>query len=88
MKDALKLIVFLRAKSEIDTYYWMKERSEDYVGEIEGYTGEEIERQRTRFLAVWQIIEEAKLEDEYEIWKREIIESLKNRKYGESYYAK
>ena len=30
---------------------------------------EDIERQRIRFCAVWQVIEEAELVDEYEAWK-------------------
>ena len=33
------------------------------------WTAEDIERQRIRFCAGWQVIEEAELADEYEAWK-------------------
>lgn len=36
---------------------------------LEDWTEAEIEQQRTRFCAVWQVIEEAELVDEYEAWK-------------------
>ena len=35
----------------------------------ERWSAEEIEKQRIRFCAVWQVIEEAELADEYEAWK-------------------
>ena len=35
----------------------------------EHWSAEEIEQQRIRFCAVWQVIEEAELVDEYEAWK-------------------
>lgn len=36
----------------------------------DGYTEEETERQRERFSSIYQIIEEAELEDEYDAWKQ------------------
>ena len=42
-----------------------------------GYTEAEIEQQRDRFCAVYQIIEEAKLETEYEAWKKQNALRLK-----------
>ena len=38
----------------------------------EGYTEEEKEQQRQRFMAAYQIIEEAELEDEYQAWKESL----------------
>ena len=58
----LKNILFLRTKSEMDAYHDMSRKPEDW-------SPEEIEQQRTRFCAVWQVIEEAELVDEYEAWK-------------------
>ena len=58
----LKNILFLRTKSEMDAYHDMSRQPEHW-------SPEEIEQQRTRFCAVWQVIEEAELVDEYEGWK-------------------
>ena len=58
----LKELVFFRAKAELDGYLMMKDR--------ERYTEEEMERQRERFSSIYQIIEEAGLEDEYDAWKQ------------------
>ena len=40
-----------------------------YIGMGGGYTEEEKDHQRARFLSAYQIIEEAELEDEYQAWK-------------------
>ena len=58
----LKHILFLRTKAEMDAYHDMSRQPEHW-------SAEEIEQQRTRFCAVWQVIEEAELVDEYEAWK-------------------
>jgi len=58
----LKNILFLRTKTEMDAYHDMSRQPEHW-------SAEEIEQQRTRFCAVWQVIEEAELVDEYEAWK-------------------
>ena len=59
----LKRILFLRTKAEMDAYHDMSRQPEHW-------SAEEIEQQRTRFCAVWQVIEEAELVDEYEAWKK------------------
>ena len=41
----------------------------DMSHEPESWTAEDIAHQRIRFCAVWQVIEEAELVDEYEAWK-------------------
>ena len=58
----LKNILFLRTKAEMDAYHDMSRQPEHW-------SAEEIEQQRTRFCAVWQVIEEAELVDEYEAWR-------------------
>ena len=58
----LKDILFQRTKAEMDAYHDMSRQPEHW-------SAEEIEQQRTRFCAVWQVIEEAELVDEYEAWK-------------------
>lgn len=58
----LKHILFFRTKAEMDAYH-------DMSCQPEHWSAEEIEQQRTRFCAVWQVIEEAELGDEYEAWK-------------------
>lgn len=58
----LKGILFQRTKTEMDAYHDMSHKPESW-------TAEDIERQRIRFCAVWQVIEEAELADEYEAWK-------------------
>ena len=58
----LKHILFFRTKAEMDAYH-------DMSRQPERWSAEEIEKQRIRFCAVWQVIEEAELVDEYEAWK-------------------
>ena len=58
----LKNILFFRTKAEMDAYHDMSHQPEHW-------SAEEIEKQRIRFCAVWQVIEEAELVDEYEAWK-------------------
>ena len=58
----LKHILFFRTKAEMDAYHDMSRQPEHW-------SEEEIEKQRIRFCAVWQVIEEAELVDEYEAWK-------------------
>ena len=58
----LKDILFQRTRGEMDAYHDMSHKPESW-------TAEDIERQRIRFCAVWQVIEEAELVDEYEAWK-------------------
>lgn len=58
----LKDILFFRTKAEMDAYH-------DMSRQPERWSEEEIEKQRIRFCAVWQIIEEAELADEYDAWK-------------------
>lgn len=55
----LKDILFQRTRAEMDAYHDMSHKPESW-------TAEDIERQRIRFCAVWQVIEEAELVDEYE----------------------
>ena len=63
-KETLKLkhILFFRTKAEMDAYH-------DTSRQPEHWSAEEIEKQRIRFCAVWQVIEEAELVDEYDAWK-------------------
>ncbi|MCD7884712.1 MAG: hypothetical protein LUI87_13560 [Lachnospiraceae bacterium] len=56
----LKELLFFRAKAEMEAYQSM----------AKGYTEDEKELQRQRFCSVYQIIEEAELEDEYEAWRQ------------------
>lgn len=58
----LKELLFRRTGAEMDAYY-------DMSRQPERWSAEEIEKQRIRFCAVWQVIEEAELADEYEAWK-------------------
>lgn len=58
----LKEILFKRTGAEMDAYHDMSRKPESW-------SAEEIEKQRVRFCAVWQVIEEAELVDEYEVWK-------------------
>lgn len=58
----LKEILFKRTGAEMDAYHDMSRKPESW-------SAEEIEKQRIRFCAVWQVIEEAELVDEYEVWK-------------------
>ena len=62
--ESLRLIdiLFQRTKTEMDADHDMSHKPESW-------TAEDIERQRIRFCAVWQVIEEAELVDEYEAWK-------------------
>ena len=59
LKMDLKYVLFFRCKAEYD----------GYIGMDDTYTEEEKELQRARFMSVYQIIEEAELEDEYRAWK-------------------
>lgn len=56
----IKELLFFRAKTELEAYLDMRD----------GYTEEEKESQRQRFCSVYQIIEEAELEDEYEEYRK------------------
>jgi len=58
----LKHILFFRTKAEMDAYH-------DMSRQPERWSADEIEKQRIRFCAVWQVIEETELVDEYEAWK-------------------
>ena len=58
----LKEILFKRTGAEMDAYHDMSRKPESW-------SAEEIVKQRIRFCAVWQVIEEAELVDEYEVWK-------------------
>ena len=58
----LQEILFKRTGAEMDAYHDMSRKPESW-------SAEEIEKQRIRFCAVWQVIEEAELVDEYEVWK-------------------
>ena len=60
---SLKEIVFFRAHAEYEGYQWMVGRG--------GYTQTELDFQKARFFAAYQIIEEAMLEREYEAWVEE-----------------
>lgn len=59
----LKEILFFRTKAEMDAYHDMSRKPDEW-------SAEEIEKQRIRFCSVWQVIEEAELVDEYEVWKQ------------------
>ena len=58
----IKEVLFERTKAEMDAYH-------DMSHQPERWSAEEIEQQRIRFCAVWQVIEEAELADEYDAWK-------------------
>lgn len=58
----LKHTLFFRTKTEMDAYHDMSRKPKHW-------SAEEIEKQRIRFCAVWQVIEEAELVDEYDAWK-------------------
>lgn len=58
----LKEMIFFRARTELDVYLEMKSD--------EGSTAKERACQRGRFRSIYQIIEEAGLEDEYDAWKQ------------------
>ena len=58
----LKELLFRRTGAEMDAYH-------DMSRQPERWSAEEIEKQRIRVCAVWQVIEEAELSDEYEAWK-------------------
>ena len=57
----IKELIFFRAQAELEGYQMMAEGK--------GYTEDEIEQQRQRFMSIYQIIEEAELEEEYYGWK-------------------
>lgn len=52
-------ILFFRVKAEMDAY-------RDLSGAPQSWTPDEIAEQRTRFISLWQVIEEAELAGEYE----------------------
>lgn len=66
----LKEILFSRTQEEFRTYYNM--------AKSKYYTDEERERQSSRFLAVFQVIQEADLEEEYREWKKRNIPELQD----------
>ena len=53
---------FFRVKAEMDAY-------RDLSGAPQSWTPDEIAEQRTRFISLWQVIEEAELAGEYEAWQ-------------------
>lgn len=59
--DKLTDLLFNRTKTEFDAYQSMSD----------GYTDTERETQRQRFMSLWQVIEEAHLEDLYQEWKEQ-----------------
>lgn len=66
----LKEILFSRTQEEFRTYYNM--------AKSKYYTYEERERQRERFAAVFRVIQEADLEEEYREWKKRNIPKLQD----------
>lgn len=66
----LKEVLFHRTQEELKSYFAMAESGEN--------TDEEREKQRERFSAVYQVIDEAKLEDEYQDWKKKNIPELQD----------
>lgn len=60
MKEDLKKILFIKALAALDSYQAaVKAR----------YPSEEAKFRHERFCAIWDIIEEAGLDEEYEEWK-------------------
>lgn len=59
---AVMNILFFRVKAEMDAY-------RDLSGAPQSWTPDEIAEQRTRFISLWQVIEEAELAGEYEAWQ-------------------
>ncbi len=66
----LKEVLFSRTQEEFRIYYNM--------AKSKYYTDEERERQRKRFMAVFQVIQEAELEEEYQEWKKKNIPELQD----------
>lgn len=66
----LKEILFSRTQAEFRTYYNM--------AKSKYHTDEERERQRERFAAVFRVIQEADLEEEYREWKKRNIPELQD----------
>lgn len=60
MKEELKKILFIKAVAALEAY-------QASVGTR--FPSEEAKRRHERFCAIWDIIEEAGLEEEYERWK-------------------
>lgn len=56
----LKTIIFDRGRKELEAYTNAKER---------GYSDYDVENQRLRYIAIWVVIEEAGLEEEFGLWK-------------------
>lgn len=59
---AVMNILFFRVKAEMDAY-------RDLSGAPQSWAPDEIAEQRTRFISLWQVIEEAELAGEYEAWQ-------------------
>ena len=59
---AVMNILFFRVKAEMDAY-------RDLSGAPQSWTPDEIAEQRTRFISLWKVIEEAELAGEYEAWQ-------------------
>lgn len=66
----LKELLFFRTQEEYRAYYRMITSRE--------YQEEELEIQKHRFMAVFQIIEEAELKEEYREWKKKNIPELQD----------
>ena len=56
----LKMILFDRGRKELEAYIHAKKR---------GYSDYDAENQRLRYIAIWIVIEEAGLEEEFAHWK-------------------
>ena len=60
MNEDLKKILFIKAMAALEAY-------QAAVGSR--FPSAEAKRRHERFIAIWDIIEEARLEDEYQTWK-------------------
>ena len=60
MNENLKTILFIKASTALEAY-------QAAIGARVG--SEETKRRHERFCAVWEIIEAARLADEYQAWK-------------------
>lgn len=58
--EDLKDIIFYRAREEMKAYLRAREK---------GYSDYDAENQRLRYIAVWTVISDAGLEEEYQYWK-------------------
>lgn len=66
----LKEVLFRRTQEEFRRYCEMIK--------LRLYTDEELERQRERFAANFQVIEDAEIEEEYREWKKKNIPELQD----------